>query len=86
LVGKDHFIPGKGTNGVRGRKHQWFGVDRCGECLVSESAAQLSGEYLVPDGTGDCVTEGTSDVVRCKEDTGDDSEIYISLVCDWISD
>jgi len=75
LVGKDHFIPGRGANGVCSCKHQWLRVNRCSECLVSESAAQLSGEHLVPDGTGDGVTEGTSDIVRCEEDASDDSEI-----------
>lgn len=77
MVGKDDFIPSKGTNGIGSRKHQRFRIDGFSECLISESAAQLSGEHLVPDGAGDCVTESTPDVIRCKEDAGDDSEIYV---------
>lgn len=69
-----------GSGGVRDNSSVGTGVDLRGEGLVGKSGIELDWHPLVPDGSGNDVSEGTSQVVQGEVQTSDNGDVYRSAL------
>lgn len=75
LISTDDCVPLERTPRVGDCVNEWAAVDLGGGGDVAHSALELSGKDLGPDGSGDGVAEGGTDVVGGKVETGDDGDV-----------
>ena len=68
-----------GSGGVWDDGGVWASVDFHSEGSVGESSIELDGHPLVPDRSGNDISEGTSQVVQSKVETSNDGDIYLSV-------
>jgi len=58
-------------------EHERVAVGVGCESGVTETAVEFVGEGVGPDGAGDSVAEGGTDVVGCEEEAGDDGDVLV---------
>jgi hypothetical protein len=68
-----------GSGGVRDDGGVWASINFHGEGSIGETSVELDWHPLVPDGSGNDISKGTSQVVEGKVETGNNGDIYSSV-------